>query len=217
MRYKNLIFDFDGVIADSVNVKTEAFRKMYLPFGNEIAGKVVEHHLNNGGMSRFKKFRLYHKEFLNIDLSDEEIKKLSDEFSSIVIQSVIEAPYVKNADKFLIQNKDNFRMWIVSGTPTDEIRIIVSAKNIDLFFQGVYGSPETKDYWTKKIIEDNRLINDETIFIGDAIADYEAAKFCNISFALRESSDNKKLFDGINGIFRFIDFDDLQKFLVDKQ
>ena len=53
---KNIFFDFDGVIADSVNVKTEAFEKIYLPYGKEIAEKVINHHRENGGMSRFEKF-----------------------------------------------------------------------------------------------------------------------------------------------------------------
>ena len=30
LNYKAIIFDFDGVIAESVNVKTEAFSKIYL-------------------------------------------------------------------------------------------------------------------------------------------------------------------------------------------
>ena len=35
------IFDFDGVLAESVNIKTEAFRSMYTQYGEEIAERVV--------------------------------------------------------------------------------------------------------------------------------------------------------------------------------
>lgn len=51
---KAIFWDFDGVIAESVNVKTEAFYNLYLPYGIEIAEKVRRHHLDNGGMSRFE-------------------------------------------------------------------------------------------------------------------------------------------------------------------
>ena len=44
-----IFWDFDGVIKDSVPVKTEAFRKIFLPFGANVAKKVVGHHLENGG------------------------------------------------------------------------------------------------------------------------------------------------------------------------
>ena len=39
---KNIFFDFDGVIAESVSAKTEAFREMYLPYGIDIANQVVD-------------------------------------------------------------------------------------------------------------------------------------------------------------------------------
>ena len=55
---KTIFFDFDGVILNSVNVKTEAFRDMYKQYGDDIAQKVVNHHLANGGVSIFEKFRL---------------------------------------------------------------------------------------------------------------------------------------------------------------
>ena len=39
MIIKNIFFDFDGVLAESVNVKTQAFHDLYLPFGEGIAKK----------------------------------------------------------------------------------------------------------------------------------------------------------------------------------
>ena len=66
---KSIIFDFDGVIVESNNIKTNAFEGLYKPFGNEIAKKVIEHHVTHGGISRFEKFKLYHKELLGIDLT----------------------------------------------------------------------------------------------------------------------------------------------------
>ena len=53
---KAIIFDFDGVIAESVNVKTEAFASLYEPYGKDVVNKVEQHHLANGGVSRFEKF-----------------------------------------------------------------------------------------------------------------------------------------------------------------
>lgn len=55
------IFDFDGVIKDSINVKTKAFLKIYEKEGQEIAQQVKKYHLNNGGVTRIKKFQYYEK------------------------------------------------------------------------------------------------------------------------------------------------------------
>ena len=56
---KGIIFDFDGVIAESVQIKSDAFASLYEQYGDNIVKKVIEHHEANGGMSRFEKIRLY--------------------------------------------------------------------------------------------------------------------------------------------------------------
>ena len=43
---ETILWDFDGVIAESVDVKGEAFREMYLKYGVDIADKVLDHHNN---------------------------------------------------------------------------------------------------------------------------------------------------------------------------
>ena len=71
---KAIIFDFDGVILNSVNVKTEAFKELYKQYGSAVVKKVEKYHLENGGISRFEKFKYYHKNFLNIDLNSVEMR-----------------------------------------------------------------------------------------------------------------------------------------------
>ena len=56
---KGIIFDFDGVIAESVQVKTDAFAALYAVNGKDIVKKVINHHEANGGMSRFEKIKHY--------------------------------------------------------------------------------------------------------------------------------------------------------------
>ena len=69
---KGVIFDFDGVIVQSLEAKSEAFRMLYNEYGNDIAKKVVKHHQKNGGISRYEKFKHYHKKYLGINLKDHE-------------------------------------------------------------------------------------------------------------------------------------------------
>ena len=67
---KGIIFDFDGVIAESIPMKTNAFATLYSDNGADIIQRVVSHHEANGGMSRFEKIKYYHKTFLNITLTE---------------------------------------------------------------------------------------------------------------------------------------------------
>ena len=57
----SIVFDFDGVITDSVNVKTEAFYEIYKEYGEEIALRVTHHNNANKGVSRYKKLENSHK------------------------------------------------------------------------------------------------------------------------------------------------------------
>ena len=73
---KTIFFDFDGVIADSVDIKTKAFAKLFKRYGDEIVKKVVEYHLSHGGVSRYDKFRYYYQNFLGKKITDDEINIL---------------------------------------------------------------------------------------------------------------------------------------------
>ena len=53
---KAIIFDFDGVLVESLDIKTRAFAKLFGPEGPDMAKRVVDYHLQNGGVSRYEKF-----------------------------------------------------------------------------------------------------------------------------------------------------------------
>lgn len=52
MSYQSIFFDWDGVICDSADLRTQTFEDMFAPFGPKIQTKVREHHLLHGGISR---------------------------------------------------------------------------------------------------------------------------------------------------------------------
>ncbi len=191
---KNIIFDFDGVICESVNIKTDAFYEMYLPYGKEIAKKVKEHHIANGGMPRYDKFKYYENEFLEKPLSDERMQKLSDEFSGLVKSKVIDAPFVEGALEFLKNDSHSYKCFIVSATPMKEMQEIAKAKKIDQYFEEIFGSPTNKREWGKYILDTYKIKSSETLFIGDAMSDYTAAKTHHLHFLLRAHNGNKDIF-----------------------
>lgn len=213
MIIKNIFFDFDGVLVDSVDIKTEAFRKMYLPYGKEIADKVVKHHHEHGGVSRYEKFKIYHNDFLEEEINEAKVQELANLFSKLVLTGVIEAPEVAGAYEFLEKNQNTFQSWIITGTPTNEILKITKARNLTNLFVGIHGSPQTKKYWVDHLLTTHNLKAEETIFLGDATTDYEAAQHGNLHFALRSMPDNEALFKNYTGL-RFKDFYELEEQLT---
>jgi len=171
-----VFFDFDGVILDSVNVKTEAFAKLFRSYGTDIERQVVEYHLSHGGVSRFKKFRYYHEELLHASVSEEHILKLGEKFSELVLQGVLEAPFIEGAlESLKALHQQKIPAFVVSGTPQEELIYIIKKRNIDIWFTEVHGSPRLKHEIILDIQKRYNLEPDRCLFIGDAMTDYNAA------------------------------------------
>tara|TARA_B110000503_G_C7128643_1_gene405827 strand:- start:1104 stop:1748 length:645 start_codon:yes stop_codon:yes gene_type:complete len=181
-KIKAIIFDYDGVIAESVNVKTLAFAELYKPYGSDIVQKVIKHHEANGGISRYEKFKIYHKKYLREDIDQLKIEDLANKFSNLVLQKVIDSSYVTGVYDFISSNYQKYDFHISTGTPTGEIETILKRKSLRKFFKEVYGSPEKKDLHIKKILKIRGYKNSEVVFIGDALSDRDAAKNNHIYF-----------------------------------
>ena len=208
---KTFIFDFDGVILDSLNCKTQAFYQMYLPYGKGIAEKVKDYHINNGGVSRFEKFKYWHKNYLNQDLSNKEIENLANQFSEIVFDKVMSSNQIKGSFDFIKKYHEDYQFFIVSGTPDDEIKKITKELKIDNYFKEILGSPKDKFQWCEYLNSIYHLNANETIFLGDALSDYNAAKKFGFHFALRTEAYNKELFKSKDLELDFKIFDELEK------
>ena len=214
IKINNIFFDFDGVILDSFNCKTEAFASMYRKYGHDIEQSVIKYHLENGGVSRFKKIKYWHKNYLNIDLDKKKLEHLADDFSKRVFQNVIDSDKIPGSFNFLKKYHNKFNFWIITGTPTKEINIICKKLNISHYFKGIHGSPKSKYFWTEFLISKYNLVRDEILFIGDASTDYIAAKKSRNHFALRMADYNESYFKDID-VFKFNNFDNLNK-LIDE-
>ena len=211
---KAIILDFDGVIAESVHVKTEAFAEMYCSYGEDIVKKVVAHHLRNGGVSRFEKFSTYHSIFLGVDLNEKQIKELSACFSDLVMEKVIKAPYVPGAIEFIKNNYIKYDLYISSGTPENEMKEVAKRRNISSYFRDIYGSPEKKTEHVRKIINKHKYSSSEVVFIGDAMSDVQAAKENSIRFIARVDGDESPLKDEKNNIPDLISIEEKLKVLL---
>jgi len=207
---KGIIFDFDGVIVESVGVKADGFKKIYEPYGKEIVLKVLQHHSENGGISRYEKFRYYHKKFLGIKLNDAEMNMLSIDFSNFVVKQIINAPYVKGALEFLKNNRKKYNFFISTGTPQNEIEKITKKRKIDHFFKLIFGSPTKKVIHIDSIIKNMNLKDDDLIFIGDSIQDKIASDQMNLSFIARIEGKNTQL---LNEKYQINDLTELEKIL----
>lgn len=210
-----IIFDFDGVILESVAVKTEAFRRLFA-FSPEHVDAIVQFHLDNGGMSRYDKFRYIYGNFLKEDLSQSKFDELSQRFSEMVFDEVIKTPFVPGAPEFLEKYHTIKQLYIVSATPEEELRRIIEKRGLSNYFREVFGAPRKKSECIKAVLDVTGVRPDSVIFVGDAKNDLDAARVAGVQFVGRVKPGDVNRFCGLTGIDAVIqDLSGLARFIED--
>ncbi|NQV44812.1 MAG: HAD family hydrolase [Rhodospirillales bacterium] len=177
-----VFFDFDGVICDSVDVKTQAFDALYKSSGDDIRDAVRRYHLLHGGISRIKKIRHYEEIINGVPPDDSIVAEKAEQFARLVIDAVIASPYISGARDALDALHGQCPIFVVSGTPEPELRDIISARDLTELFAGIYGSPRKKEEILGDILTRHGLTPLHTAMIGDAMTDYDAAKATGVPF-----------------------------------
>ena len=159
-----------------VESKTQAFANLYRSYGEDIVAKVVEFHTQNGGISRYHKFRYFQEYYLNKPpLTEIEEKQLDIRFSELVVEAVIAAKAVPGATELIQQQAKKIPLFVASGTPESELKIIVERRGLNAYFKEVRGSPASKETIIAEILTKYAIQPENVLVIGDAMADYEGA------------------------------------------
>ena len=194
-----LILDFDGVILESVSVKTEAFRTLF-SFTPQYVDKIVQFHKDNGGMSRFDKFRYIYKNIIKENLTQHKFEELSEKFAAIVFNEVIKTPFVPGAQEFLKTYHTKIPLYVVSATPEEELIQIIQKRGMSHYFRKVFGAQRKKAECITEIVKLTGSPPESMIFVGDAKNDYDAARTAGVRFVGRIKPGDKNRFSGLTGV-----------------
>lgn len=179
-KYQTLVFDCDGVILNSNKVKTEAFFKAALPYGEAAAQQLVDYHVARGGISRYKKFEWFMSEVVS-GFSGPDIDHLLNSYAAEVHQGLLNCDVAAGLKD--LRNKTKDANWlIVSGGDQAELREVFAARGLaDLFDGGIYGSPDSKDEILARELATN-TISAKALFLGDSKYDHVAATRAGLDF-----------------------------------
>jgi len=191
---KSIIFDFDGVILDSNKIKSNAFIKLFKDKNKnqEKLDMIIRYHKDNMGISRNKKIKFYYENILKEKITNKEVDKIASDYSKLVFNKIIKTKFISGSKYFLSKNFKRYLFFVSSGTPENELINICEKRKIDKYFTGIYGSPDNKEKHIKRIMKKNSLKENEVIFIGDALADYNAAVKNKIFFIGINYINNRK-------------------------
>jgi len=178
---KLIILDFDGVIVESTDIKTEAFRKLFSSYPKHV-DEIVEYHKKHAGVSRYEKFSHIYENILKQPLGKKKLAELGRRFSALVVEEIKACPLVPGALGFLKKYSKRVKLFIASSTPEGELRYLVKALGLQKYFRGVYGAPSKKSEIASRIIEEERVEKGEVLFVGDSAADRAEAVKVGIPF-----------------------------------
>lgn len=179
-KYSTLVFDCDGVVLNSNQVKTNAFYKATLPYGKQAAETFIEYHIQHGGISRYKKFA-YFLESIVPSREGPGFDELLQRYADEVVEGLLNCDIAPGLRE-LREQTSNSRWLIVSGGDQDELRFVFERRCLaSLFDGGIFGSPTPK----KEILDRetaNKNIKKPAIFLGDSRYDYESAQHAELEF-----------------------------------
>ena len=183
-KYRSIVFDCDGVVLNSNNIKTEAFRKAVSSFGDDAVDKLISYHLSNGGISRYKKFNYFLKSIVPNSVDQEgklTLHQMLNIYSYETEKGLLKAKITYGLH--IMRNKMPHIRWsIVSGGDQVQLRYIFKQRMImDLFDGGIYGSPDDKNEIIKREINNKNIIL-PALSLGDSKLDHEVASSNGLDF-----------------------------------
>ena len=191
-KYDVIFFDFDGVIKESVSVKTDTYLELFSTYGKEVRDKIKKHHLANGGLSRYVKVPIYLK-WAGLEPDDANVREFCDKFGDIAKDRVIASAWVPGVEEFLKNNREKYLFILVSATPQRELEYICQSLGLAGFFTRIYGAPNSKAAAIRESMCHYKMSSSTCLMIGDSEADLEAARRNGIQFILRKHRDNQDL------------------------
>lgn len=182
--YSSLVFDCDGVLLNSNQVKTKAFYQATLPYGQAAAQAMVEYHVANGGISRYKKFHYFLQQLVPRfapEVKGPNLEQLLDTYAQQVRQGLLTCEVADGLEELRAQTSEA-RWLVVSGGDQSELREIFALRELaDMFDGGIFGSPDTKDQILACELKSGN-IKKPALFLGDSRYDYLAARRVALDF-----------------------------------
>lgn len=177
-----IVFDFDGVLADSVPVKDGAFQSLFQHHDKttQVAALAAWNRLK--GVFRRDRIQAVHREVLGQTLDEATLDDHVRRFETHAFERTIAAPWIPGARAFLEHNRGAYPLYIVSASPQAEVQEVALRREMAHFFKAIYGGPVKKTAFLAQILQQEACTPRAVLFIGDSRSDHVAAEAVGTAF-----------------------------------
>lgn len=177
---RGIVFDFDGTLVDSNEIKRRGFDYAFADYPNRMA-EIRQYCYSFNHTIRGEKFRYVAERILGLQYTPELEKRFHDRYASFTTESVAGAPEIPGAETFL-KSISTRPPSLLSSTPTAILVQILERRGWRSLFATVQGAPVDKRVW---LIDFQRILGcqpDQVVFFGDTGEDAESGREAGCTF-----------------------------------
>tara|TARA_B100001758_G_C18415274_1_gene619034 strand:- start:223 stop:864 length:642 start_codon:yes stop_codon:yes gene_type:complete len=184
---KVVVFDFDGTLVDSNEIKKDIFFDIaedFIKGSSDTMRDILSR--NKGHMTRYEIFDELLNRYRDKEMQEDEIHSsldmLVEKYTLISEKEVGSAKEIDGARNILDSLYKRFPLFINSATPTETLKRIIKHRRWSSYFRDIFGSERTKLENLEAIRDLEDVKRSDMIMIGDSNDDYFAARDFNCHF-----------------------------------
>jgi len=184
-KYESIIFDFDGVILDSNNIKKNAIRESVTGvLSSDKVTDFVNYFISLNGIPRELKIAKF--------IPKEKYEYVLEKYENILSDALRDAKLIPGVKEYIFAiSRLKKNKIVLSGGTQSEVLESLQNHSLDSFFDNILGGPKTKEENLQSL-----YLPGPVIYFGDSEVDYSISVKNNFDFVfVYGASSNSKLCD----------------------
>ncbi len=182
MMIKVIVFDFDGTLVESNQLKYDAYFELFPK--DDSHAKIMRRVLDTSyEESRYVILEKMLQEFGEpVDGLEERIKILADQYNDIVVEGAKTCSECPGANEVLQQLSFRYTLYLSSTTPENPLHEIIGFRHWNKYFKDIFGYPQKKHETLREIMQREQVNPSQIIVVGDGESDRISAEHVGCHF-----------------------------------
>jgi phosphoglycolate phosphatase len=187
-QFEVVVFDCDGVLLDSNNLKMTCMRAALGEFSSQLVEQFLDEFRETFGRSRREHFAALFRDYLGrTDDFDEFYRHYAGLYAKLLAERYGGVPLCRNAGSLVRSlHADGVRLYVVTGTRSAEAVRVLAEKGLLPCFRAVLGGEEPKAARLAAVLRQTSAPPGRAILVGDAKQDLAAARQAGVEFLFVE-------------------------------
>lgn len=177
-----LVFDFDGTLVDSSDIKQGAYGAAIGAAVSAPEANVQRAYRAHGTLNRVPQLSTAFRDLVGRDPDEDELEAMVSTYGSFVRARSHEVRVFDGMEEFLAANRQRYHLAVTSNAPQDELVVACRVLGIDGYFDRIYGYPTRKDEAIEILRRDWGLTRSCILYIGDRLEDGSVAERVAVPF-----------------------------------